>query len=115
MTSEMTSHSRPEPRRRSMFGRRERRAPAPRHDLLQLVSSRRLIDVYDTLDDPSTAVIVTEDACWQFARADWEARKPHCWQFSVRRAWREEGQRIDAKRQRLAEFADQIRTVGRTG
>jgi hypothetical protein len=111
----MTSHGRPEPRRRSVFGRRERKVPAPRHDLLQLVSSGRLIDVYDTLDNPSTAVIAAEDACWQFARADWESRKPHRWQYSAYRAWREEGQRIDAKRQRLVEFANDIRTVGRAG
>lgn len=113
MTSEIVKNGQPAPRRRFSLIRRERTIPAPRSDLIRLVSSGHLVDVYDVLDQPITAFVAAEDACWQFAVADWQQRKPPYWRIAAYREWRQEGQCIRDKRGRLVELADEIRTVGR--
>jgi hypothetical protein len=113
VTNDIDKNGQPAPRRRFSLLRRESPTSAPRTDLIRLVSSGRLVDVYDVLDRPVTGFVAAEDACWQFALADWRQRKPRRWRIAAHRAWREEGTRLDQKRARLVAFAGEIRTVGR--
>lgn len=115
MYDEITGQGRPAPRkRRTTFGRRTKPNTPPRGDLLRIASSGRLVDVYDTLDNPATAMLASEDAVWQMWYAEWQAARPHRWELSAHRAWREEGAVLEAKRQRLIELTGAVRTVGRT-
>jgi hypothetical protein len=114
MYDEITGQGRPAPRKRRMaFGRRAKTTTPARDDLLRIVSSGRLVDVYDTLDKPGTAMLAAEDAVWQMWRAEWQARRPRRWQLRAHRAWREEGAALEAKRERLVELTGTVRTVGR--
>ena len=59
-------------------------------------------------DNPLVAVLLSEDTCWQIARADWQRRKPRPWQFDQRRVWRAEGEVLEDKRARLCEQAEEL-------
>jgi len=112
MHDEITGQGRPAPRRKRFAFGKDRSTAAPRGDLLRIVSSGRLVDVYDCFDHPSTSMLAAEDAVWQIRRADWQARRPHRWQLARRREWREEGRLIEEKRLRLVELTGAVRTVG---
>lgn len=114
MYDEITGRGRPAPRKRRItFGRRGKPSTPHRDDLLRIASSGRLVDVYDTLDRPGTAMLAAEDAVWQMWHAEWQQSRPHRWQLRAHRTWREEGALLEAKRQRLIELTGTVRTVGR--
>jgi hypothetical protein len=53
-------------------------------------------------------MLITEDFCWQAARADWRTRKPVPWPCTKRRAWRAEKRLLDQKRSRIRDLADDL-------
>jgi hypothetical protein len=101
----------PEPPRRRFGSRRARPAASSREGWLLLESSGWYIRLVDILDHPTTAVLASEDAAWEFCRLDWQSRRPHRWQRSARQAWRTEGQALESKRLRLVELTRQVRTL----
>jgi hypothetical protein len=78
--------------------------------MLFLASSGVYVPVIDGVDRASTAQLIGEDLCWQFARADWRARKPRPWRRSAVSRWRAEGVELRVKRDRLIELLDGVRS-----
>jgi hypothetical protein len=74
---------------------------------LQLAAGTDIVPVFFR-DRPLFAALATEDACWQFAVADWRAREPSVWQFADRRTWRDEGLALIEKRTRIREVAAEL-------
>jgi hypothetical protein len=114
VSSETTSNKSgqsPRPPRRTLFARRPRPQAPDREGWMLLASSGWHVRLSDVLDQPTTGVLVTEDACWQFAMRDWESRRPRPWRPSARREWRAEGTRLEDKRLRLVEMTRQVRTL----
>jgi hypothetical protein len=93
----------------SRFGRlRRRKSALPVSTDLRLASLERRVAPVLGRDNPLVAVLLSEDTCWQIARADWQRRKPRPWQLEQRRAWRAEGEVLDDKRARLCEQAAEL-------
>ncbi|MGX7678066.1 hypothetical protein ACSMXN_04125 [Jatrophihabitans sp. DSM 45814] len=59
------------------------------------------------LADERLRKLAVEDACWAFAFEDWQSRRPSCWNFRMRRAWRREEDHLEDAREALRALADQ--------
>lgn len=90
------------PRWGQLIGRaRGRRAALER---LYLGSVDQCVATRD-LDRPEVAVLVVEDLCWRIAVEGWHRRKPMPWRRRARAAWRQEGDVLRAKQDRIVEMA----------
>jgi hypothetical protein len=75
---------------------------------LRLASLDRRVAPVLGRDNPLIGALLSEDTCWQIARADWQSRKPRPWQLEQRRIWRAEGDVLEEKRARLSEQAEEL-------
>ena len=113
MAEEKTSQDQrvPEPPRRRFGSKRVRPPATSREGWLLLESSGWYIRLVDILDHPTTAVIASEDAAWEFCRLDWRAHRPHRWHRAAWHQWQADGRVLEAKRLRLVELTRQVRTL----
>jgi hypothetical protein len=96
---------------------RKRRRPEPTgpdSGTVYVEAIGRSVYVFDTMHRPLVSGLVAEDFCWRSAVAVWRARRPNWWQLSQRRAWQREREPLDAKRERIREFAAELGIARRT-
>jgi hypothetical protein len=92
--------------RRSQLEVRRNRAPVLGY--LYLRSLGHCVPVAE-MDRPEVAAVVIEDLCWQIALDDWVTRRPHGWRRQhARAAWRMDGERLLAERDRMAMMACEV-------
>jgi hypothetical protein len=117
MPNDIASKSGSAPRRGRWLGRawRHPAAKSSSPDLILLRSIGRTVLLADVLDDPHTALLATEDGCWQFAMEQHLAVRPRPWHRSERRDWQVISQALEDKRGRLSELAGEVRTWAAPG
>lgn len=104
-------HRVPEPPRRRSRDRRVQPVTTSRDGWLLLESSGWYIRLTDILDNPTTAVLASEDSAWKFGLLDWRSRRPRAWHRPAREDWRAERRVLEAKRVRLVQSTRQVRTL----
>jgi hypothetical protein len=78
---------------------------------VRLESSGWYLQVSDLMNEPSAAVLMADDAAWQFEVSDWWHRRPRIWRRAARRAWLTEEVFLAAQAARLVQASTRLRTL----
>jgi hypothetical protein len=78
---------------------------------VRVESSGWYIQVTDFMDEPAAAALLSEDAAWYFAVADWRRRRPSIWRRARRRVWLAEERILATEAALLVQETSHLRTL----